>query len=199
MQSFNTLYPSIEKCFEYMSTFAMLDNIRAHSMQVARVAVALLEGLESSGKSKILPDRGLVVAGALLHDIAKTECIREGCRHADIGKKICEDLGYHQIADIVQQHVILHSFNETEYASGLFQARELVYYADKRVRHDQVVSLADRLEYIIDRYGKNDPRIIEGITINFGDCLKLEHYLFSYLDFPPHQVAERASRIDLME
>lgn len=177
----------------------MLDNIRAHSIQVARVAVVLLEGLESNDKSRILPDRGLVIAGALLHDIAKTECIREGCRHADIGKKICEDLGYHQVADIVQQHVILHTFNETEYTAGLFEAHELVYYADKRVRHDQIVSLEDRLEYIIERYGKNDPQIVECITINFGDCLKLEHYLFSFLDFAPQQVAERAALIDIMK
>ena len=62
----------------------MLDNIRAHSFVVARVAEALVDGLGRTGKTPgPLPDKEEVVAGALLHDIAKTLCIKTDCRHAE--------------------------------------------------------------------------------------------------------------------
>ena len=40
---------------------------------------------------------------------------------------------------------------------GIFTAREIIYYADKRVRHEEIVSLDDRLEYILEHYGLGDP------------------------------------------
>ena len=181
-----------------METFAMLDNIRAHSIQVARVAMALLDGLAERGAAKNIPERGLVVAGALLHDIAKTRCIQEGCQHADIGQQICEGLGYPVIGDIVRQHVILDSLQKDNYVDGIFSACELVYYADKRVRHDQVVCLQVRLEYIIERYGRKDPEIIRKITHNFNACLQIETYLFSFLSFPIDQLSERCAHIQLI-
>ena len=180
-----------------MVTFEMLDNIRAHSIQVARVSLALLDGLAANGQAQNLPEREVVVAGALLHDIAKTKCIQEGCRHADIGQHICEGLGYPVIADIVQQHVILNSFQRSNYIQGIFSAAELVYYADKRVRHDQVVSLEERLEYIIERYGRKDPEIISKITHNFDACLKIEKYIFSFLSFPVNQLGQHSAHIQL--
>ena len=46
-------------------------------------------------------------------------------------------------------------------------AKEIVYYADKRVKHDEIVDLDMRLEYILDRYGLGDPRRHRAIENNF--------------------------------
>ena len=63
--------PSINQCLNYIDRHGMLDNIRAHSFKVARVAELLVDGLSKANGSASQPPRELVIAGALLHDIAK--------------------------------------------------------------------------------------------------------------------------------
>lgn len=186
--------PTIEQCLAYMDDFAMLDNIRAHSFMVARAAVTLLAGLKRAEKTMApLPAGDLVVAGALLHDIAKTQCLHGKCRHALIGREICYDLGFPEIGEIVLEHVILSDYAPERYTRGIYNAKELVYYADKRVRHDLIVSLDSRLEYILGRYGDNDPQKETFIAANFAHCQEFERFLFSFLDFPPAELAARAA------
>lgn len=186
--------PSINQCLKLHDQFEMFDNIRAHSSVVARVAESLVDSLESAGKSAgPLPDREEAIVGALLHDIAKTLCIKTGCRHAEIGREICLDLGYPEMSEIVAEHVVLKDFRADLYAKGIFGAKEIVFYADKRVRHDQVVSLDDRLEYILGRYGDHNPAKEYLIRQNFKQTLDFEKYLFQYLDFKPEEIARHIS------
>lgn len=183
--------PSIKECLELHDRFEMLDNIRGHSFVVARVAEALVDGLHRTGKSPgPLPDKEEVIVGALLHDIAKTLCIKTDCRHAEIGRQICLDLGYPELSEIVAEHVVLKNFATDLYARGIFGTKEMVFYADKRVRHDQVVSLDGRLEYILERYGDNNPAKEQLIRHNFNKSIELENYLFSFLDFWPEELAQ---------
>jgi len=157
----------------------MLDNIRAHSLMVTRVAQVLLQGLADSRKENSpLPSTELVLAGALLHDIAKTPCLENHCDHAKQGRDICLERGYSEVAEIVREHVILTEFSSKRYAKGYFLAKELVFYADKRVRHEEIVSLEERLEYILEHYGNNDPRRYTLIKENFSKCQQLETFLF---------------------
>jgi len=186
--------PSVNQCLDYIDQFRMLDNIRAHSFKVARVAETLIDGLIEAERSLApLPSRELTVAGALLHDIAKTACLNGKCRHDDMGQEICAELGFPEIGEIVKEHVILEQFPEEKYRRGFFGAKEIVYYADKRVRHDEVVSLESRLEYIVDRYGKGDPHREHHIRLNFQQCQYLEVYLFTFLNFTPEQLPLRIS------
>ena len=182
--------PSIIQCLRLHDQYEMFDNIRAHSSVVARVAESLVEGLERADKSSgPLPDREEAVVGALLHDIAKTLCIKTGCRHAEIGSEICLELGYPEMSEIVAEHVVLKDFRADLYAKGIFGAKEIVFYADKRVCHDQVVSLDDRLKYILGRYGDCNPAKEDLIYKNFNQTLDFEKYLFGYLDFKPEEIA----------
>ena len=186
--------PTIEQCLTYMDDFAMLDNIRRHSFMVAHAASALLTGLRTANKARPpLPADDLVVAGALLHDIAKTQCLQGTCKHALVGREICRDLGFPEVGEIVGEHVILSDYSLDRYIQGIFNAKELVYYADKRVRHDMIVSLDSRLEYILGRYGDNDPDKEAMIITNFQHCQKFESLIFSFLDFPPSELAHIAT------
>jgi uncharacterized protein len=182
--------PGIDTCVALMEQYEMLPNIRRHSLLVARIADVLATGLQGSIKVSAPPDRQLCVSGALLHDIAKTPCLQTACDHAETGAEICLRHGYPEIAEIVGGHVMLQNFLLENYRQGLFQAQEIVYYADKRVRHDSIVSLAERLEYIIERYGKNDEAIHEKIRHNFRKCEQLEFFLFQFLDFSPNQLIQ---------
>ena len=172
-----------------MDDFAMFENIRRHSFMVARVASLLQRGLKQSRIAVQFPDRDLVIAGALLHDIAKSRCLEDNCRHAEVGAALCTELGYPRIAEIVRNHVVLSRYRHESYRAGNFNAVELVFYADKRVRHDEVVTLDDRLEYIIGKYADNSPEQEALIVKNFMKCKDLEENLFACLDFSPADVS----------
>lgn len=166
----------------------MLANIRRHSLVVARLAMQLLAGLHAMQPDRPQAPRELVLAGALLHDIAKAPCLGGRCDHAREGALICRREGYPRVAEIVAQHVRLAPFAEARYEAGLFGAPELVHYADKRVRHHCVVSLDERLEYILERYGRNNPERCRAIELHFRQCRRLEQLLFRRLPFPPEEL-----------
>ena len=178
-----------------MDEYEMLANIRAHSLMVTRVAALLLRELTASQKAEApRPEADLVLAGALLHDIAKTPCLNSRCDHARLGRDICLQLGFPEVAEVVLEHVTLNEFSPRRYAEGLFLAKELVYYADKRVRHEEIVSLEERLDYILERYGKNDPKRCRLIKTNFGQCQQLETFLFSALPLKPDDLKRAVAR-----
>ncbi|MBW6520294.1 MAG: HDIG domain-containing protein [Desulfoarculaceae bacterium] len=177
----------------------MLDNIRAHSLTVARAAEALLTGMVETGiNGAKVPDPALVLAGALLHDIAKTICLKTQCDHARKGRDICLELGYPAIGEIVREHVVLKDFSTDRYGRGIFFAKEIVYYADKRVRHDTIVSLNERMTDIIERYGKNDQQRHHLIEENFQRCRTLEHHLFLHINFTTDELEEKVSGQSLL-
>ena len=177
--------PTIDTCLRLMDRYQMLPNIRHHSLVVARLAEQLISGLIAANPDRPQPDRALVIAGALLHDIAKTPCLNSDCDHARMGGEICREHGFAEIAAIVEEHVRLRDFDPNRYDDGRFTAPEIVYYADKRVRHNVVVHLDERLEYIIDHYGRGNPVRHRLIQENFQSCLNLEEHLFRWLPFPP--------------
>ncbi|HBI14653.1 MAG TPA: metal-dependent phosphohydrolase [Desulfobulbaceae bacterium] len=188
------MVPDIAECFRLMEEYGMLPNIRRHSLVVARVAWLLVEGFRENGGPPLVLDQELVVPGALLHDIAKTPCLHSGCDHAREGGEICRSLGYPAIAGIVEEHVLLKDHDDERRQQGVFMAREIIYYADKRVRHEEIVSLADRLVYILERYGVGNPEMERRIRENFARCVQLEYALFRFLPFTPEQLSSLAVR-----
>ncbi len=190
--------PSVQQCLQIMKDEEMLPNIQAHSIMVARLADLLFVELSKSPLKDIpLPDEKLILAGALLHDIAKTPCLAQGCHHAKKGRDFCVEKGYPEVGEIVREHVWLFDFSPERYAKGHFFAKEIVYYADKRVRHDQIVSLTARKEYILERYGNNDPERYRLIKENFKRCEQLETFLFAALTVEADDVQELVEKITL--
>lgn len=169
--------PSIAQCLELMEEHGMLHHIRAHSSVVARVAEAIWEKLRTIHPPSKLPDKNVLIAGGLLHDIAKSPCLQSGCDHAKVGAEICLAHGLFQVSAIVREHVYLQEFDAKRYQSGVFYPKELIFYSDKRVVHDTVVSLQDRLQYILERYGQENPTRQEMIRKNFNLCQQLEQWL----------------------
>ena len=131
----NRSIPDRQECLKLFDRYNMLDNIREHSFVVASVADAILSHLQiPAGNKRVLPDRDLVRAGALLHDIAKTMCLDGTCKHPEEGRKICVEHGFEEVGSIVGAHVILTSFTPERYKIGQFGAEELVDKVDKVFR-----------------------------------------------------------------
>ncbi|MBW2022868.1 MAG: HDIG domain-containing protein [Deltaproteobacteria bacterium] len=180
------MIPSIDKCTEIMDAYKMLRNIRAHSFVVARVAFVISSELIRRDVEINVP---LIVAGALLHDIGKTESLNNGGDHVKIGMKICQEEGLVELVPIVEEHVRLKSFHP----KGRILEKEIVYYSDKRVNHDQIVTLEERLSYIVNRYARNNTRLRDEIIYNFNLCKEVEKKLFRPLLFNASDIFELAA------
>jgi putative nucleotidyltransferase with HDIG domain len=173
--------PSRQDCLELWEVYAMQPQIRAHSLQVARVANLLAKNLRPLFPD-INPD--LVEAGALLHDIAKSRCLGNKGNHVLEGRDILAGLGYEKVAEIVAQHVRLGDVYCDQ--EGLDEI-VMVHYADKRVLHDSIVDLETRFEYLKKTYGRT-PEILDGIERLFQETLSLEKRIFSRLPFAPQDI-----------
>ena len=182
MATSSLVIPSVDNCLKLMAQYHMLPNIREHSIVVARVAEIITSGLISAGHDLSLET---VIAGALLHDIGKTSCLDNNDDHAVKGVEICLSHHLEAVADIVAEHVILKNY----LPGNGFSEKEIVYYSDKRVNHNQVVSLEERLAYILARYGKNNRIRCQAIRENYDLCQDLEKRMFSELPFNPDDIS----------
>jgi uncharacterized protein len=177
------MIPDAEKCISLMNTYGMLDNIKAHSIMVERVAGIIAKGLTGAG---IRLSLAKVSAGALLHDIAKTQCLGSDIDHAIKGKEICIENDFTEIAEIVGQHIRLNNYKpESEVTEN-----EIIYYSDKRVNHNTIVSLEKRIEYLIKTYAKNEKTLIKRMKDNFRICREVEKKIFKNLSFTPEELIE---------
>ena len=127
---------------------------------------------------------GLVKAGALLHDICKMKAIQNGGDHAKMGGELLKNLGFHRVGEIIRQHVFLDK-PIAEYSS--LNEEIIVNYADKRVQHTQFVSLEDRFDDILKRYGR-DIKSIERINKLFMECKSMELMIFDLLPIRPNEL-----------
>ena len=177
--------PHKPQCLQLLENMQMPAHIQAHSMLVCRVAMLLAKGLLSAG---VKVNCELVYASALLHDITKPRSFETGENHAQTGGEYLCALGFGEVGDIVRQHVILDAY----FAGDTPNEAEVINYADKRVLHDQVVPLDDRMEYILHRYAKTAEHRRRMRQI-WDQTLLLEKRLFSYLNFGPGQVADQLS------
>jgi len=161
-----SIYPTEDECFSIIHQYDMLPNIIEHSVQVKNVTLSIYNNL----KEKHLLNRDLLVAAALLHDIAKTRSIQNReMRHDLIGGEMLRKMGLNEIADIVENHVVFTGF----LPEGPLTEKEIIYYADKRVMHDKVVNVHTRVDDLVERYGIND-RVKELIIKNKKFVLELE-------------------------
>ncbi len=165
--------PTPEKCLQIIAETEMLDHIVLHSKQVCRVS-AFLSDMLISAHLKL--NRPLVSAAALLHDITKTRSFDTGENHAATGAKMISDLGYPEVGNIIGQHVRLRSFC----SDAPPNEAEVVNYADKRVLHDTIVSLDERMDYILDRYATTAAHK-ERIKALWQETILLERKIFGYL------------------
>jgi len=181
------MIPSIQACFHLMDRYEMLSHIRAHSVMVARVARVIARSLKQEGMAVSISK---ATAGALLHDIGKTASLTAGGDHAEMGRRICIENQFSDVADIVGEHIKIRHYRP----EAALSEKEIVYYSDKRVNHDLIVSLDERLDYILERYGGSHELIHQRIRDNFELCRRVEVRLFDLLDFAPDSLPRLAER-----
>ena len=172
--------PDEKECFVIINDNKMMDHIIKHSMMVRSVADFLCSNL-----IKTFPELNikLTKSAALLHDITKTQSFTTGEKHAETGGKLLEGLGYPETGNIIRQHVFLDNYNIMPPVTET----EIINYSDKRVLHDNVVPLDERLDYIYKKYVTNKEFIKHFDSMKKNTSI-LENKIFSYLDFRPNDI-----------
>jgi putative nucleotidyltransferase with HDIG domain len=174
--------PTQTQCEELMAEHSMLPNIVLHSRQVMRVSLAITDNL----KDRQSINRDIVIAAALLHDITKTRSLETKERHAVTGGALLRELGFGRVAGIVEQHVILRNLN----LEGRLEEVEIVYYADKRVMHDKIVTIEDRVHDLIKRYATVE-EIHDQILKNKVQALAVEHKIAGFMKMDIHDAIDK--------
>lgn len=140
-----------QTCFSLWDKYDMLDNIRRHSLMVAQISTELAKRALALGMEI---DVCACRASGLLHDIAKTWCLKHGGGHAAIGASwVVQETRNYAVAQGVLLHV--HWPWALPEAAAVCSLPIFVLYADKRVRHDQYVPLQERFDDLVVRYGKS--------------------------------------------
>ncbi len=169
----------IEKALTLLFKYEVPEHIINHSYKVTKIANIICEELIDEGSCI---DISLVVLSALLHDITKYQSIlNRGEDHSVTGGILLRNLGYPDIAEIIESHIVIKN-------DKLFPLEKMVvFYADKRVKHDEIVSLEERYRDLKERYGKN---IKSKTLIDYGylKAKKIEEKLFDKLSIKPYQI-----------
>ena len=141
------IIPTKDECFKILHDNKVPDNIIAHSKAVCDFAIKVADLLEDKG---ININKDLVVASALLHDIKKIN----SNDHLVEGYELIKSLGFPEVAVIVKKHGLVHVGKE-EFTPNTWEEKT-VFYADKRIKNDKIVSVDERFEYIKQRYKRQD-------------------------------------------
>ncbi|EFL49183.1 metal dependent phosphohydrolase [Solidesulfovibrio fructosivorans JJ]] len=172
--------PTDAQCRELWDAYGMLPNIREHSALVACMATALAEAAVRAGLDV---DVATVRAAGLLHDLAKTYTIRHGGNHCQLGGAWVQELtGNPTLAQGVACHV---TWNLPIDLRAHFLPLTIIY-SDKRVKHNQIVTLEARFDDLLTRYGKTD-YIRERIRESFQQASAIETALAQTLDLDLHE------------
>jgi len=139
--------PNDRQCAEHWMHFSMLENVAEHSLAVAKIATFLATRAKELGMDVDVPT---VRASALMHDIAKTYCIKHGGNHSQLGGAWTVELtGNPTVASGVTHHVYWpYKLDIEKYFTPL-----AVIYADKRINHTHLVTIEERFEELVVRYG----------------------------------------------
>jgi len=181
--------PNVSQCMSLWEKYQMMDHIKAHSEQVALMAVSIAERALQCGYNVNVDE---VQASALLHDIAKTYTIKYGGNHAQLGASwALTETGSQAIAQGVLFHVHWPwEITEEHICSLPF----FIIYADKRIMHHNCVSLKQRYDDLLHRYGHTE-KSRQGILLSYRQGQQIENILTEKLDWDIYAYTLNSGRV----
>lgn len=161
--------PSPEECIEILKQFGADRQLINHCMTVAELAGEIADALNRAGH---YVDMRLVLAGALLHDIAKGKK-----KHDLIGGLWLERMGYSSVAKVIAAHIDL-----PEDAIEAVDERAVVYFADKLIMGNSFVDINERFNTKLDKY-KHDEQAKQAILKRIDAVRRVQERINSILFF----------------
>ena len=164
-------FPGWNLCLTWLLEQNVSHNLLLHTQTVAAIAYQLALWLRTAhhGVDPILAHRG-----GLLHDLAKILSLRTGASSIDHGHLAAQLLlacDQPELAEIARRHLLFCLIDPDR--SPETWEQKVVYFADKLVEKNQLVSLEDRLRALRERYPTDEKRIERFLPelLNFQDEL----------------------------
>lgn len=205
--------PTREECFDIAEKHHVPSHILEHSLAVAKLAVFLAERLKGKG---IHVDIGLVDRACLLHDVlrvcdfkdsdysrfkqkvtqqdrAKWEQLKgeyKNLCHEDAAFVLLRDK-YPELALAIKRHKYTALLDQNDKPSTWEE--KLVYYADKRVMHDRIAPLKQRLDEAHERHARSHGRTAraKADTARIDRLIfQLEKEIFDKIGLNPTEVTD---------
>lgn len=194
----------------YYEEWATPMHVRKHSKLVTEVAMKIAQAYIKKGE---VVNLDLLYPAAMLHDMhrvcdfkeldrkqfdekvtdekwKKWEACREkfkGMHHADISSDVLKERGFTETAEVIRLHKSINIVEEWDSYDTL--EKQILYYADKRVKHTEIVSREERFRDGRARYGEfnteKEKKLFEKVEKN---TIKLEKQLFEGLDIKPDDI-----------
>lgn len=168
---------TLDLAYELLRKEEVPEHIINHSEKVALIALFLGCFLKEKGEAL---DLNLLTCSALLHDIKKMKSIKTGENHALAGYQLMKSLGFERAGEIIYAHIFL----KAPKPGAPILEEEIVFYADKRVKHDKIVTLKERFKDLRERYGRSLRSLVR-MTLLEEMTLLLEKRLFKKLEIKP--------------
>jgi len=172
--------PTPQECLRILGVYSVPRQIVRHSQKVAVLATKLAVDLRAACPPG--PDVSLVQAAALLHDIAKASSRAGLADHAVQGGRILRALGMPRVAHLVDLHIDPGSAGPSANISDA----EILAYSDKRVLHQRVVSLNERFDDLLRRYGGTEGQA--SVRTAGRNMLSLQERIFRLLPYSPESL-----------
>lgn len=217
----NYKLPTRKQCLDLLKQYRVPEHIVSHSIIVAKLAVFLAEKLKEKGipVDIELVDRACLLhdiarpcdfkgsgcnpskqavkehdrATCLEHSRKKWQQLKakyQGLCHEDIAYELLREK-YPELALAVKRHRYKAILDEKEKPTTLEE--KLVYYADKRIMHDKIVPLKERLEeahqrniHLRKRHTQSDINTSKVDSLIF----KLEEEIFRKIDLNPLDITD---------
>lgn len=169
--------PTPDECRQIFRETGVGDQVKEHCRIVAVIAKELTDWLNKAGAGL---DKDLILAGAMLHDVTRSEP-----DHARTGARLLESRGYPLVAAVVGVHMDI----EVDESHPLTEA-EVVYLADKMVKGRNIVSVKDRFAAALNKY-KGDPQVYTTVVKRLKDAerilMKIEKLTGRFIESVPLQ------------
>ena len=137
------MIPTKEECLAILEKNKTPSNVIEHCKTVCQVAEDTAEDLIKKG---VKVNKELVTAAAMLHDIE-----REKEDHIIAGANLLKNSGFPEVSEVIKKHT-LYRLEDIQLKTV---EEKIIFYADKRVKGDKIVSLEERFEDLEKRYNKS--------------------------------------------
>ncbi len=177
--------PEVQTCLLWLQQNGASTHLLVHVQLVAAIAYQVAVWIRAMDISvnPILAHRG-----GLLHDMAKMHQ-SEGMDHGQAAESLLEGMGEPALARIADHHMLFALLDEKRAASTCEE--KLVYYADKLVEKNELVSVDKRLAGLQKRYRIDSGVMMEQLTPRIK---ALEAEICSLIGATPEDLLERLKK-----
>jgi len=197
--------PTLLECESLWDEYATPKHVREHMRQVARVARYLAEGLQLAGEHVMID---LVERAAYLHDTLRVTdwdelrfdwfpdkpTAEEVAIWQEQRRKYPQNIPHAQVNHdlFVKRYpemarlILLHSTGDV--LRLVSWEEKIVNYADRRVAHSKIVTVAERLDESYQRYKQGNKRALERDTQIVSAIYAIEEEIFSHIGGDPDRL-----------